>query len=1018
MNAILNQWSPWLAALVWDAAWKSAVLLAAAGAMVLAMRRSSAAARHLVWSLAMAGSLALPVVALSMPSWSWPIIPEEVTVLSFTGAPTSLHPMPPGPFVQDFTAEADRDRLETSRTDPKNITASAPAPGTVDARTSPAASKNTARPPVGWLVIVWAMGVMWTLAIPLVGWLALLPIVRSAGSSDASVWRELAHELAGRLGLRRVQFLRSDRAVMPMTWGLLRPVILLPGEADGWPRDRLHDVLLHELAHVRRLDCLTQVIAQVSCALYWFNPLAWLASRQMRLERERACDDVVLRAGARPSDYAGHLLEIARGLRSARAVSFAALSMARPSQLEGRVLSVLDPSRRRSGLSGRVVGLGVIAAAAMILPLASVRLGVHAAEPVSTREHTEAFTSLAADPPGDVKSNVSGIVSDTQGKPIAGAKVAVVAELKTPTSDPGNPTRNQVLGSTRTGTEGRFRIEFARLSERVHPLAVVAGGAGWGLGHRSIHSADLSQEANITLDREQIIQGRFIDFRGQPIPGVTTLVAAVGTDYRGDWSYIAVGDAPPWPSPVTSDQDGRFKLSGLSPLEAIWLETSSDKAARAHSKIEAGQEGRTKEKLIALAPAQALDVRVTREDTNKPLLGAAVNVTAVRRSTNRDSFRWLTTQSTDDQGRALINPYEGDMFRIAVNPPAGEPYLPSRLQVNWSKGAVRQTVEIKLKPGITVRGTIIEEPSDKPVSGAHVAYLRPRRGNESPTVYRDGANPTVTGTDGKFTIVVPPGLGHLLVRGPTDDFLHLQTNNLELGVPSLPIWPLYPDAMAHLDLKPGEKTREVAMRLTRGVTLQGRVIGPDGTPIAKAFAIGRSYVPRLNALPFDAFNGSAPEVPVRDGRFEIPGCDPEKPYTFFFVDLEHQLGTAVELTGKPVGPGPVTVQLQKCGAATFQWKDREGKPVAKQDAGPLLMLIITPGTDKPTRDKVMADFVYQANLDWERLGRKLRTDAEGRATFVSLIPGATYRIHDREFIAEAGKTLNLGDIVMERPTRP
>jgi hypothetical protein len=66
----------------------------------------------------------------------------------------------------------------------------------------------------------------------------------------------------------------------------------------------------------------------------------------------------------------------------------------------------------------------------------------------------------------------------------------------------------------------------------------------------------------------------------------------------------------------------------------------------------------------------------------------------------------------------------------------------------------------------------------------------------------------------------------------------------------------------------------------------------------------------------------------------------------------------------------------------------------------------------------MADFVYQANLDWERLGRKLRTDAEGRATFVSLIPGATYRIHDREFIAEAGKTLNLGDIVMEKPTRP
>jgi beta-lactamase regulating signal transducer with metallopeptidase domain len=1018
MNAILNQWSLWLAALVWDATWKSAVLLAAAGALGLAIRRSSAAARHLVWSLAMAGSLALPVVALSMPSWSWPILPTEVSVLSLPVAPTPIHIVPPGTLVQEFTAEADRDRPKTSREDPKKITRSAPAPGIVDTPTSPAASKNAARPPVGWLVIVWATGVMWILAIPLVGRLALLPIVRSAGSSDARVWRDLAHQLAGQLGLRRVRFLRSDRAVMPMTWGLLRPVILLPGEADGWPRDRLHDVLLHELAHVRRLDCLTQVIAQVSCALYWFNPLAWLASRQMRKERERACDDVVLRAGARPSDYAGHLLEIARGLRSARAVSFAALSMARPSQLEGRVLSVLDPSRRRSGLSRTVVGLGVIASVAMILPLASIRLGVHAAEPVSTREHTEAFATLAADPQLDGRSTVSGIVSDTLGKPIAGAKVAVVAELRTPTGDPGNPTRKQVLGSTRTGTEGRFRIEFAPLSERVHPLTVVGGGAGWGLSHRSINSADLSQEANITLDREQIIHGRFVDIQGQPIPGVTTLVVAVGNDYRGDWSYTAVGDAPPWPSPVTSDQDGRFKLSGLSPLEAIWLEASSDKTARAHSKIEAGHEGRTKEKLIALAPAQALDVRVTREDTSKPMLGAAVNVTAVRRSTNRGPFRWLTTQSTDDQGRALVNPYEGDMFRIAVNPSAGEPYLPSRLQVNWSKGAVRQTVEIKLKPGIAVRGTIIEETSDKPVSGARVAYLRPRRGNESPSVYRDGAYPTVTGTDGKFTIVVPPGLGHLLVRGPTDDFLHLQTNNLELGVPSLPIFPLYPDAIAHVDLKLDEKTHEVAMRLRRGVTVRGRVIGPDGTAIAKAFAIGRSYVPRLNALPVDHFSGSAPEIPVRDGRFEIPGCNPEKPYTFFLVDLEHQLGTKVELTGKPLGPVPVTVQLQKCGAATFQWKDREGKPVATQEAGSLLKLIMTPGADIFTREKIMADFVYQANLDWERLGRKLRTDAEGRATFVSLIPGATYRIHDREFIAEAGKTLNLGDIVMEKPTRP
>ncbi len=710
----------------------------------------------------------------------------------------------------------------------------------------------------------------------------------------------------------------------------------------------------------------------------------------------------------------------ARGLRSLRAVSTSAVSMAEPSQLNGRLLSILDSSRRPSGLSGRVVGLGVIALAAMILPLVSTPLRVHAALPALMREQTEAFTTGAADPQIVGKASVSGIVSDTQGKPIAGAKVAVVAQLRTPTNDPGKPARNQVLGSTRTGTEGRFRIEFARLSERVYPLAVVVGGTGWGLGHRSLNSANLSQEANITLDHEQIIQGRFIDFRGQPVPEVATRVIAVRDDYYGDWSYDTVGDAPPWPQPVTSDEHGRFKLRGLSPLDATWLEASSDTTARAHVKIEAGQEGRTKEKPIALAPAQLLDVRVTREDTNKPMLSATVNVRAVPQRRNRRSFGGLTTQATDDHGRALISPYDGDMFWVEVNPPAGEMYLSSRRQVNWPKGAVRQTVEMKLKPGILVRGTIIENPAGKPVSGARVAYLQTRRDNKFYAAYRDLVFPlaTVTGADGMFVIVVPPGMGHLLVRGPTDDFLHLRTNNLELGVSSLPIWPLYPDAIAHLDLKPGEKAHEVAMRLSRGVTLRGQVIGPDGTPIAKAFAFGRSYLPRLNAFPLDVFNGSAPEIPVRDGRFEIPGCDPEKPYTFFFVDLEHQLGTTVELTAKPVGPGPVTVRLQKCGAATFQWKDREGKPVAKQDAGPLLKLIITPGSEALARDKVMADYIFQANLDWARLGRNLRTDAEGRATFVSLIPGATYRIHGREFIAEAGKTLSLGDVVPEKQTSP
>ena len=113
-------------------------------------------------------------------------------------------------------------------------------------------------------------------------------------------WLPLARALAAELGLSpRLVFLRSRRAAMPMAWGIFRPSVLMPADADTWPAERLRIVLLHELAHVKRRDCLTHLVAQIACALYWFNPLAWMAARHLRTERERACDDLVLAAGTR-----------------------------------------------------------------------------------------------------------------------------------------------------------------------------------------------------------------------------------------------------------------------------------------------------------------------------------------------------------------------------------------------------------------------------------------------------------------------------------------------------------------------------------------------------------------------------------------------------------------------------------------------------------------------------------------------------------------------------------------------
>jgi hypothetical protein len=129
---------------------------------------------------------------------------------------------------------------------------------------------------------------------------------------------------------------------------------------------------MHELAHTDRFDCLTQLIAQVACAVYWFNPLVWVAARRMRVERELACDDRVISAGSRPSDYADQLLDVARSLRAIPATAHAAIAMARPSQLSGRVIAVLDPSRPRNGVSRRFRSLAGTAVTLLIAPLAAL----------------------------------------------------------------------------------------------------------------------------------------------------------------------------------------------------------------------------------------------------------------------------------------------------------------------------------------------------------------------------------------------------------------------------------------------------------------------------------------------------------------------------------------------------------------------------------------------------------------------------------------------------------------------
>ncbi len=214
---------------------------------------------------------------------------------------------------------------------------------------------------------------------------------------DGRVTRETA-AMATLLGLDRpVRMLRGAEGTMPVSWGLVRATVLLPAGAERWHPSRLRAVLLHELAHVARHDCATQALADAAQALYWPNPLAWVAAWRLRVEREHACDDRVLEAGARASEYARELLSLARGFQAGPALSTAAVAMARPGRLASRLRAVLAEGRRRS--LSRTAALAVTAGAVLLTGAASAATPAVAAPAAGPAETTAAASRTTPSAP-------------------------------------------------------------------------------------------------------------------------------------------------------------------------------------------------------------------------------------------------------------------------------------------------------------------------------------------------------------------------------------------------------------------------------------------------------------------------------------------------------------------------------------------------------------------------------------------------------------------------------------------
>jgi len=351
------------------------------------LRHRSAALRHFLWVTTLLGALAVPLVTRVAPQLEWPIFsPPPASTIS------SVTPLAPNSVVSEQSMDN---------------------PLPADFESKPSATSILS------VTHIWLAGALLVAIWCAIGHLALLRLSRRARPMIDAAWLAVLEDAsrAAKLG-RPVRLLVSPAIDSPMTWGFRRPLVLLPEAASEWTLERRRVVLLHELAHVARMDFMVQLVASVTCALYWFHPGAWSAARRLRHESEHACDDRAIASGTPAADYASHLLYLALQSNARHWHEAMAIGLTRPSTLEARVRAVLDEGLTRRALSPQVRVAGSVVLGAFVLLLSAltpVRAALNnavlegspvypeASEPIS---HVEVVAPVAEEAPVAPVENV------------------------------------------------------------------------------------------------------------------------------------------------------------------------------------------------------------------------------------------------------------------------------------------------------------------------------------------------------------------------------------------------------------------------------------------------------------------------------------------------------------------------------------------------------------------------------------------------------------------------------------
>jgi beta-lactamase regulating signal transducer with metallopeptidase domain len=672
-------------------------------------------------------------------------------------------------------------------------------------------------------MFVWAAGAMLMLARLGRNCGRAVQLRRSAHPLQNEVRQSLFQESAAKLGMRQVPLLLvSSRTVIPLAIGFGRPAVILPQRLLGSVSDNeLRDVLVHELAHLRRGDQRIVLLQELARALYWPILSVHGLNRELRRVREELCDNVVL-AGRSAISYGETLLHVAELLVNARPTGATAGILGGQGDLERRIAGLVDPYRSTTTTIGRktacvvifmFIAWGAIASATRFAASASA---ASAPADDAARAAPPIDKPRTAEDPEDLKfaGHFNGRVNGPDGKPLSGARVFIVRANGA----------NKEAGPVRAKTNAAGRFEFdapdmtylgldGRPARREGLVIVTADGYApdwvdtWGQEHKGIQEDwDPVKGAALALqlaNDDVPIHGRLLDPDGRPLAGARVRLSGLmiprGRDLGAHlerWSKASVmssfltnapgyerellrpGLIPGLTTETRTAADGRFTMSGLGRDRLAELRVSAPSVVDTTLTVmtraapDVGTlldlHGKATQIIhgagftLRLERGGTIRGRVIDRDSREPIPGMWVGpLQNVLNEFSSNLYPW----TTDEKGRFTITGLDpkaleaGGICRQIVA--AAAPGLP--YQTAWVEATGNAEVLIECRRGIPFRLKLVDE-HGRPVEG-EVTYVDVQ---PNANVVHDEViwpvSRAARKADGSYHGYVLPGPGAVLVR--------------------------------------------------------------------------------------------------------------------------------------------------------------------------------------------------------------------------------------------------------------